>query len=314
MKYILLTTLLLVINLYLLSQDYNPNKITPWKEIKEENYSGVYTWSDNEIDYEDLRIIIEDDLIIVQSKSKVYLDNPNENWANQTIVNVYTIYSDASINGNKLTFDNKTWDFVETEYDGKNLLGLLKGKDFKTKLNIGLINYFKGNHSIASISTLHEGEFAFLSLKDLKIMRNEIFARYGHEFISGGKMDTYFRSQKWYRPQPGDGDGNLTKIEKVNISKIKEIESLRSKGEIPTVKGILMGTMAQFNDESQKELDKVWEAAEVIWNKLNSNELQWNELTKEQGNLIGTTFNTPAPIRRYVYEVEDPNPDWDLFP
>jgi hypothetical protein len=48
-------------------------------------------------------------------------------------------------------------------------------------------------------------------------MRNEIFARHGHTFKNGGKMDEYFRAQSWYISKNIDATDLLTEIEKQNI-------------------------------------------------------------------------------------------------
>ncbi|WP_452228194.1 YARHG domain-containing protein [Lacinutrix sp. MEBiC02404] len=72
------------------------------------------------------------------------------------------------------------------------------------------------------------------SLADLKIMRNEIFARHGHAFKQGGEIDNYFRNQDWYKSKNLDATSLLTEIEKDNISLIKsrENEFVEYKGKI----------------------------------------------------------------------------------
>jgi hypothetical protein len=56
-------------------------------------------------------------------------------------------------------------------------------------------------------------------------MRNEIFARYGHSFRKGGKMDNYFRKQDWYKSKNLDATNLITKIEKQNITLISTYET-----------------------------------------------------------------------------------------
>ena len=56
-------------------------------------------------------------------------------------------------------------------------------------------------------------------------MRNEIFARYGFKFNSGGEMDLYFKQEKWYQPQHENVTEFLTQLELDNIELIKEIET-----------------------------------------------------------------------------------------
>ena len=59
---------------------------------------------------------------------------------------------------------------------------------------------------------------------NLQIMRNEIFARYGHKFAAGGEMAKHFATQTWYKPQFDDVTSKLTEIELINIALIQLLE------------------------------------------------------------------------------------------
>lgn len=83
---------------------------------------------------------------------------------------------------------------------------------------------FPGKYAHASTRPLSTDELQQRSQYELKLMRNEIFARYGYRFRSGGEMDTYFRQQKWYRPQHADVKQFLTSLEKSNIKLIQAAE------------------------------------------------------------------------------------------
>ncbi|WP_159023344.1 YARHG domain-containing protein [Formosa sp. L2A11] len=72
----------------------------------------------------------------------------------------------------------------------------------------------------ASSRKLNIEELNKMDSKSLKLMRNEIFARYGYIFKKGGEMDTYFRKQKWYRPEHKKVEQFLTEIERYNIELI----------------------------------------------------------------------------------------------
>lgn len=63
---------------------------------------------------------------------------------------------------------------------------------------------------------------------ELKIMRNEVFARHGYIFRQGGEMDKYFRLQPWYKPLYPNVDKYFSDIEKYNISLILSIEKSRN--------------------------------------------------------------------------------------
>ena len=62
------------------------------------------------------------------------------------------------------------------------------------------------------------------SPEELKIMRNEIFARHGLKFTTEA-MKTYFAVQDWYTPQYNNVDSMLTDIEKANVAFIQSRES-----------------------------------------------------------------------------------------
>lgn len=66
------------------------------------------------------------------------------------------------------------------------------------------------------------------SVTDLKIMLNEIYARYGYIFTPGGVMDKYFRKQSWYNPQYTNVDAFITETEHENIKLIKKLLSMES--------------------------------------------------------------------------------------
>ena len=55
---------------------------------------------------------------------------------------------------------------------------------------------------------------------ELKIARNEIYARHGHVFKDAQLRD-YFRNKPWYRENPSFNDNSVSSIEKYNINLIK---------------------------------------------------------------------------------------------
>jgi hypothetical protein len=81
----------------------------------------------------------------------------------------------------------------------------------------------------SSTRTLTRAELEKLSKDELRIARNEIFARYGRKFTDE-KLQNYFASKSWYTPkyEPQDFDSKMQKIlnqtEKDNVELIKEYE------------------------------------------------------------------------------------------
>ena len=108
--------------------------------------------------------------------------------------------------------------------------------DFTKFINIDQ-SYFKG----CFVKNMEEGESSneeyniwqsdYLSIEDLDIMRNEIFAEYGYRFQSE-KWQKYFSNKKWYKPRYDNVDDQLTEIDKANIKVILQTkEAMQGKEE-----------------------------------------------------------------------------------
>jgi hypothetical protein len=80
-----------------------------------------------------------------------------------------------------------------------------------------LSEYFPGRFPYTSNKLLRISELQKMTKPNLRIMRNEIFARYGYIFTSGGDMDTHFGQQEWYTPMHHNVDAFLTEIESENL-------------------------------------------------------------------------------------------------
>lgn len=101
-------------------------------------------------------------------------------------------------------------------------------------ININDSGYFielsKENHSNkerlfpeASERLLTNSDLTNLTIDDLAIMRNEIFASKGYIFKTN-RLKSYFTEQEWYEPQFDNVDNNLSNIEKENIKLIRALE------------------------------------------------------------------------------------------
>lgn len=80
-----------------------------------------------------------------------------------------------------------------------------------------------GDYPDASIRVLTASELSGYSKRELKLMRNEIFARHGYIFKTED-MKKYFSSKQWYEPKYNDVNSMLTDIEQQNIGTIKQLE------------------------------------------------------------------------------------------
>ena len=83
-----------------------------------------------------------------------------------------------------------------------------------------LQSVYEERFPIASIEILTLEQLKDYTKEELRVMRNEIFARYGYVFKAGGEMEAYFQAREWYRGQHRNVDAFLTEIEKMNIKTI----------------------------------------------------------------------------------------------
>ena len=69
-------------------------------------------------------------------------------------------------------------------------------------------------------------ELEGMSDHDLFVARNEIYARHGYVF-EAGELSDYFASKSWYHPAEVFNEGDITDIERQNVSLILSIEQSR---------------------------------------------------------------------------------------
>ena len=77
----------------------------------------------------------------------------------------------------------------------------------------------------SDVRVLSESEIASLSNAELRIARNEIFARHGYVFNSED-LQQYFGSKTWYQPDPSY-KGALSKTEESNVTLLENREAQR---------------------------------------------------------------------------------------
>ena len=120
-----------------------------------------------------------------------------------------------------------------------------------------------GRFPQASLRLLTPSDLQGLSKEDLKIMRNEIFARHGYIFQTQA-MKTYFQNQSWYSPQSSDVTAKLSNIEIKNVELIKSYENNAS-GSVST-KGVppIENTKGLWN--AIVRLPKNWNGKTVLAN------------------------------------------------
>lgn len=62
-----------------------------------------------------------------------------------------------------------------------------------------------------------------LFVEDLRVLRNEIYAKHGRVF-KDPNLQKYFAAQAWYQPNPDFKDDSLNETESKNLAVIKEVE------------------------------------------------------------------------------------------
>lgn len=80
-----------------------------------------------------------------------------------------------------------------------------------------------GKFPFASQKLLTRADLSTFTIDDLRLMRNELFARHGHTFKSPN-LRAHFSAQPWYKAQTADAGPLLTEIERKNIPIIKAAE------------------------------------------------------------------------------------------
>ncbi|MGG6230374.1 YARHG domain-containing protein [Tenacibaculum sp. SDUM215027] len=197
-----------------------------WEEENVKNYSGVYFFGESEAE-SSLHLFIFNDMVCAQ------LEKGNWTIKNSKIIDwtkSYKNFTNVKIKGNQFYSDQSNGEFVFFEVANKKYKGLkLVNPPVQTgnkgDYEIGsyskfdeIGNYFNTKTTIISLNYLNK-----MDKEELKIMRNEIFARYHYEFKTK-KLSEYFIKQKWYSGYHQNVDSFLTEIEKENIKRILNIE------------------------------------------------------------------------------------------
>ena len=191
---------------------------------------------------------------------------------------------------------------------------------------------------------LTEADLQGLSSAQLRLARNEIYARYGRIFDSQDLID-YFNSQAWYHGtiQPAAFNENvLNQYEKANIALIQKVEASKS-GNTASTQVVLKVTMNKLQ-YTVNGTPMMFDVAPYLDTKANRSmipmrfiaeafgaSVDWNDATKTQTiNLNGKTFKltqnvalpdgmgTPVLVQdrffvplRYVSQELGASVDWD---
>jgi len=124
-------------------------------------------------------------------------------------------------------FEERYWYFPSESYDAKKLtaierknLEVLSGAQRKQR-NVALL---PGDMEFFENRTVSEQMLHGLSLHELRLIRNEIYARHGRMFRAEW-LQQYFFFQPWYAPDESFKDEELSGNDKLNVETIVKYEN-----------------------------------------------------------------------------------------
>jgi hypothetical protein len=126
-------------------------------------------------------------------------------------------------------FDDRYWYRRDEGYDPKVLSPVERANLDTIKLarmrDLGL-NVAPGLMYLFQSTPLTDSVLKGLSLYDLRLLRNEVYARHGRRFETPWLRD-YFKTEPWYAPRADFTIAELSQTEKDNIKVIQSIEAKR---------------------------------------------------------------------------------------
>jgi hypothetical protein len=110
----------------------------------------------------------------------------------------------------------KAADLSPIEQQNRDTIAVAAMRQNKRPLAPGVMNLFQST-SLTSQMLEH------VNLADLRLLRNEIYARHGRPFQTAWLAD-YFRQEPWYAPRRDYTDAELSPVERANIALITQRE------------------------------------------------------------------------------------------
>jgi len=154
-------------------------------------------------------------------------------------------------------FEERYW-YSPRDYDAKTLspierknLEILSGAQ-KRQRNVALL---PGDMEYFENKSLTEQMLQGLSLHELRLLRNEVYARHGRQFKAEW-LQQYFFSQPWYTPDENFKDEELSGNDKLNVETIVKYENrihqdLSTK---PITRALLEGLFLEDASQMRQEI------------------------------------------------------------
>jgi YARHG domain len=198
-------------------------------------------------------------------------------------------------------FDERYWYHAVDKYDGKGLSEV-------ERKNLQLIDTIRkqqrrvalapGDMELFENKLVTEAMLRGLSLHELRLLRNEIYARHGRIFKTLW-IQQYFGGQMWYDPREDFKDEEITGVDKTNIETIVALETKlhNSISTKPVTRDLLNGLFVEdvrkMRDEIYARHGKVFKDpwtqkyfASFDWYKANPNYTDASLSPVEKGNLV----------------------------
>ncbi|HEY7393913.1 MAG TPA: YARHG domain-containing protein, partial [Gemmatimonadaceae bacterium] len=126
-------------------------------------------------------------------------------------------------------FDDRYWYHRDDKYDPKVLSPVERANVDTVKLarmrDLGL-NVAPGLMYLFQSTPMTDSVLRGVSLYDLRLLRNEVYARHGRRFQTPWLRD-YFKAEPWYSPRAEFTIAELSQTEKDNIKVIQSVEAKR---------------------------------------------------------------------------------------
>lgn len=155
-------------------------------------------------------------------------------------------------------FEERYWYFPAEQYDAKKLsaierknLQVLSGAQKKQR-RVALL---PGDMELFENKTISEQMLQGLSLHELRLLRNEIYARHGRMFRAEW-LQQYFYTQPWYAPEENFKDEQLSGNDKLNVETIVRYEN-RIHEELstkPVTRTLLEGLFIEDASQMRQEI------------------------------------------------------------
>lgn len=155
-------------------------------------------------------------------------------------------------------FEERYWYFPSEQYDAKKLsvierknLEVLSGAQKKQR-RVALL---PGDMEFFENKTISQQMLQGLSLHELRLLRNEIYARHGRMFRAEW-LQQYFYTQPWYAPVENFKDEDLSGNDKLNVETIVRYEN-RLHEELstkPIARALLEGLFLEDASQMRQEI------------------------------------------------------------